>query len=41
MWMQTPSGNGTKKHPSFRSRGSVDSLLLQNRDPKEADRALG
>ena len=36
MWMKTPSGNGTKA-PLLRSRGSVASLLLQNRDRKGAD----
>jgi len=34
MWMETPSGNGTKA-PLLRSRGSVDSLLLRSRDRKE------
>jgi len=40
MWLKAPSGNGTKT-PLLRSRGSVVSLLLQNRDRKGADSAIG
>jgi len=36
MWLKAPSGNGTKT-PLLRSRGSVVSLLLQNRDRERAD----
>jgi len=39
MWMETPSGNGTKA-PLLRSRGSVDSLVLRSRDRKGVDFAL-